>query len=312
MLAILLTCLGLAAGDDGGKPSPGELPDAAAYRAAAEKAGHDARAHVRLALWCEAHGMNAERLKHLGLAVAYDPANTLARGLMGMVAYKGTWGRPEEIGKKIESDPAQRAVIEEYLARRAKTPMKADEQSKLAAWCEDKGLREQAIAHYSEVVRLAPGREAAWRHLGFKKVGGRWVKPDELAAERLEAERQKHADRQWKPKLERIRDGLDSKDPARCARTQEAITAVNDPRGTDDLGCFAPGPRAGADGGPPDARPDRRPGGVECAGRACDLQPVARGPRPGDRDPLAPRPKGRDRPADRDDPQAVQVRGAEG
>jgi hypothetical protein len=31
----------------------------------------------------------AERLKHLGLAILADPANALARGLLGMVEYQG-------------------------------------------------------------------------------------------------------------------------------------------------------------------------------------------------------------------------------
>ncbi|MHB1557848.1 MAG: polymorphic toxin-type HINT domain-containing protein, partial [Isosphaeraceae bacterium] len=51
----------------------------------------------------------------------------------------------------------------------------------------------------------------------------------DLAAERQEAERQKHADRLWRPKLERIRDGLDSREHARRARTEEAIAEVTDP-----------------------------------------------------------------------------------
>ncbi len=173
--------------------------------------------------------MTAERMKHLAVAVMYDPSNTLARGLMGVVGYKGKWDRPEVIGKQIEEDPAHRDAINEYLDRRARTPLKPDDQSKLAAWCEQKGLKEQAIAHYSEVVRLAPGREAAWRHLGFKKQGNRWVKPEELAAERLEAERQKHADRQWRVKLEPIRHGLDSKDATRRTRAEEALAQVTDP-----------------------------------------------------------------------------------
>ena len=33
--------------------------------AALAQVGRDADAHVRLALWCEAHGLSAERLKHL-------------------------------------------------------------------------------------------------------------------------------------------------------------------------------------------------------------------------------------------------------
>ncbi len=189
MLSIVLVCFGLIAADEGATAAPAMRADVASYQAAASKAGHDARAHVRLALWCEAHGMTAERMKHLAMAVMYDPSNTLARGLMGLVAYKGKWDRPEVVGRQIEEDPAYRDLISEYLERRAKTPMKADDQSKLAAWCEQKGLKEQSIAHYSEVVRLAPGRDAAWKHLGYKKQGSRWVKPEEQLAERQEAER---------------------------------------------------------------------------------------------------------------------------
>ncbi len=230
MVAIVLVCLGLVAGEEGSPGAPGGPADVAAYRAASSKAGRDAGAHVRLALWCEAHGMSAERMKHLALAVMYDPSNALARGLMGLVGYKGKWDRPEVVGKRIEDDPARRALVAEYLDRRARTATKPDAQARLAAWCGQNGLKEQAIAHYSEVVRLDPRREAAWRHLGYKKQGNRWVKPEEQAAEKLEAERQKHADKQWRPKLERIREGLESKDATRRARAEEAAAEVTDPR----------------------------------------------------------------------------------
>lgn len=229
MLSIVLACVGLFVGDDA-PAAPTRPADIAAYQSAASKAGRDAGAHVRLALWCDAHGMTAERVKHLATALLYDPSNTLARGLTGMVTYKGKWGRPEAVGKAIEDDPARRALIAEYLDRRARTPMKADAQARLAAWCDQNGLEDQATAHYSQVIRLDPHREAAWRHLGYKKQGNRWIKPEEQAANRLEAERQKYADRQWRPKLERIRDGLESKDGSRRAKAEEAAAQVTDPR----------------------------------------------------------------------------------
>ena len=89
------------------------------YRSAAAAARRDPDAHVRLALWCEAHGLTAERLKHLSLAVLYDPANVLARGLMGLVAYRGKWERPDEVSRRVEDDPAHKARIKEYLQRRS-------------------------------------------------------------------------------------------------------------------------------------------------------------------------------------------------
>jgi hypothetical protein len=230
MLSIALICLGLVAADEGAPGAEKSPPDIATYQAAAGKAGRDVGAHIRLALWCEAHGMTAERMKHLAMAVMYDPANPLARGLMGLVDFRGKWDRPEVISRQIEIDPAYRELVNEYLERRAKTAMKPDAQARLAAWCEEKGLKEQAIAHYSEVVRLDPKREAAWRHLGYKKQGNRWVKPEEQAADRLEAERQKHVDKQWRPRLEHIHEGLEGKDAARRAKAELAVADVADPR----------------------------------------------------------------------------------
>ena len=234
-------------------------PQLATYQNAQAKAGKSADAHIRLALWCEAHGLTAERLKHLSLAVLYDPANTLARGLMGLVAYHGKWDRPDVVGQQIQNDPAHQAIVNEYLDRRARTPDKAEAQMKLAAWCEEKGLKEQALAHYSVVTRLDPSREAAWKHLGYKKQGGRWVKPEEAAAAKqeaaapeaggqaLEAEAGKTARRAGEQGCRQASEGR-----ARAGRGDRP------PGGADDLGDVCARRRAAADGGGADAGSDRR------------------------------------------------------
>ncbi len=227
-LLLMSSLLGSAPiGDEGSAARPPELRE---YRSAAAAAHRDPEAHVRLALWCEAHGLTSERLKHLSLAVLYDPANTLARGLMGLVGYHGKWDRPDVIGRQIQDDPAHQAVVREYLERRARTPDKAESQMKLAAWCEENGLKDQALAHYSEVTHLDPSRETAWKHLGYKKQGGRWVKPEEAAAAKQEAQHQKTADKHWRPKLEKLREGLASKDAAKRAKAEQGLTDVTDPR----------------------------------------------------------------------------------
>ena len=109
MVRTILLCCVLVGSDgvDNKKSSATRPTDLANYQAAKSTAGHDVDAHVRLALWCEAHGLIAERIKHLSLAVLYDPSNTLARGLMGLVAYHGKWDRPDTIGRKIQNDPAR-------------------------------------------------------------------------------------------------------------------------------------------------------------------------------------------------------------
>jgi tetratricopeptide (TPR) repeat protein len=227
LYAILIGCALL--GEDASASSK-TAADRAAYESAQAQAGKDAAAHVRLALWCEEHGLSAERVKHLALAIAYDPKNVLARGLAGLVAYRGNWKSPAEVGRDFTNDPAYQQLIREYLDRRARAPHKSDAQLKLAAWCTEKGLKEQALAHYSEVTRLDPSREIAWKHLGYKKQGNRWVKPDEAAAHKVEADRQKRADAHWKPRLEKLRDELQSPSSSQRDKARAGLAKVTDPR----------------------------------------------------------------------------------
>lgn len=227
---VLVFCALFGAWSEGGTSPVTPPADRPAYEQARKEAGRDAGAHVRLALWCEARGMTAERMKHLALAVLYDPSNSLARGLLGLVVHKGKWGAPEDIGKRIQDDPSYRKLVDEYLERRARSASQPDAQMKLALWCEQNGLKAQAMAHYSVVVQLDPSRESAWKHLGYRKQGNRWVKPEEAAAEKLEAGRQKHADKDWKPRLLRIREGLEGKSTVRRAWAEQAVAGVTDPR----------------------------------------------------------------------------------
>ncbi len=57
-----------------------------AYQAAKAAAGRTPDDQVRLAYWCEAHGLGAERMRHLAQAVLADPNHFAARGLLGLVS----------------------------------------------------------------------------------------------------------------------------------------------------------------------------------------------------------------------------------
>src|SRR4051812_24380656 len=74
------------------------------YRKAEAEVGRDADGHVRLALWCEANGLEAERVKHLALAVLNNPSHPTARGLMGLVAYRDRWQPPEAVAARVAAD----------------------------------------------------------------------------------------------------------------------------------------------------------------------------------------------------------------
>ena len=119
---------------------------------------------------------------------------------------------------QAQDDPGRKALLQEYLQRRAQTPETADGHWKLASWCEQNGLTHQANAHLHRVVKLDPSRDVAWKHLGFKKSGGRWIKPELVAAAKARAKEQQKADRHWKPILERYRTSLQEQGCVRAER----------------------------------------------------------------------------------------------
>jgi tetratricopeptide (TPR) repeat protein len=236
MIAVALLCSGLMSAmpvfDDPARAEAAKpIADMAAYEEASARAGRDADAHVRLALWCEAHGLTAQRIKHLARAVLSDPGNVTARSLMGLVSFEGKWVRPEKVADALKADPARTAVIDDYLQRRAKAVDTADAQYKLALWCEENGLSEQAVAHLRRVVQLDPKREKAWKRLGYKKqANGRWMTASQLAEAKAEADAQKAADRIWRPRLEKLRADLEGKKPKTRQEAQAALEGISAPR----------------------------------------------------------------------------------
>ena len=220
-------CLGLIVGT----PDSGPAAD---YKEARAKAGRSPDEQVKLALWCEAHGLTAERLHHLTLAVLADPANAAARGLMGLVAYQGRWRRPEVVAEKLKADPDRAATLADYEQRRQKAAYTADAQWALGIWASEHGLPEQAKAHLTAVIRLDPSREQAWKKLGYQKHDGRWVTDAQLAAEKAEAEAQKSADRKWKPLLEKSKAMLGK--PSKREEADAALAEITDPRAVPMIG----------------------------------------------------------------------------
>src|SRR3954468_559938 len=104
-MTLALICAALLAGHPANDPDP-PADLSTAYPEARARAGRSSAEQIRLALWCEAHGLTRERLNHLALAVLSAPANATARGLMGLVAYNGRFLRPEAVAEKSRANPA--------------------------------------------------------------------------------------------------------------------------------------------------------------------------------------------------------------
>jgi hypothetical protein len=220
MLPVLLICAGLL----GSSP-----PDRAEYQAAAARAGRDAGAHVKLAVWCEAHGMAAERTEQLAAALAIDPQNAAARAMMGLVTYGGRWLPPDKVGETVKADEAMAARRARYESKRQATPETAEAQWQLALWCEKKGLNPEATAHFTAVTQLAPKRTEAWRKLGCELYRGRWLNAEQVAAERADDEAQKKADKHWQPIVEKWKKELVLDNP-KIEQARSALKDITDPR----------------------------------------------------------------------------------
>jgi hypothetical protein len=128
-----------------------------------------------------------------------------------------------KIGPALSPDEA----LAKYNEMKAKTPKTVAAHSKLAMWCEEHGLKAESYVHYAEVVRLDPRREAAWRKLGYKKYGNRWMTDAQIT----ELEDQKKAERTWLPRLKRIHKDIHGSNGARKRdQAQAALDAVTDPK----------------------------------------------------------------------------------
>ena len=226
-LLVCVACLGLEPPNPAVAGSASNTLALAAYQEARDHVGRDADAHARLALWCESQGLSSERQKHLAIAVLTDPAHARTRGLLGQVAFRGRWQSPEEIRKELEADEALSASLAEYIARRARMRNSADAHLKIAIWCEEHGLKPEATAHLTVATQLAPGLEAAWKKLGYRKQGLRWITDLQLADEKAQSEARAKADKYWTTLLARSRSGLE--DESRRAGAAKTLQGICDP-----------------------------------------------------------------------------------
>ena len=227
MIGLGLLTICVFAVEDPGPAAPG-AEELASYRAAAAEAGRDADAHVALALWCERLGLEGPRGEHLAIAAALEPGHTLAEALMGRLRVGDRWVRPEDAAEA--EGPAVLEAMAEYVGRRDRADMTADDQWRLALWCERNGLEPEADAHLQQVVRLDPGRTAAWHHLGYERHGSRWMTPEQIEDAEAEAEAQRAANQRWSEALTRWRRDLRGDDPEDRAAAEQGLAAVDDPR----------------------------------------------------------------------------------
>jgi hypothetical protein len=233
----------------------------AEYDALKARTGRDAQADVRLALWCEARGLTAQRHQHIARAVLIEPGSVLARGLMGQVKQGGRWVAPEAVANALSSDGKAAAALAEYNARREKVEAQAAavnakvaemeksvrpaaraayrarhsthrdlalDRFKLGLWCEQVGLPAEAMVEFTTAVRLDPRADEAWRHLGYFRYRGHWMPVAEANAAAAEDWAESEATDRWVPLLQKWQARL--RDPKLRHEAEQQLTKVTDPR----------------------------------------------------------------------------------
>jgi Pretoxin HINT domain len=235
--------------------------DLETYQALKAKGGKDAKPQVKLALWCEAHGLNSQRIKHLAQAVLSDPKDVTARGLMGLLAFGERWESIERVAERMNADENRVKKLSEYAARRAKVLEKESEvrnaetrsktdsrpgaayaeqlkarralgsaHASLGVWCKANALGPEATAHFTMAVHLDPSRDTSWRNLGYVRHNGRWTTPEQAATDEREEHEQRMANRLWEPLLRKWKNWLGDPSSSRRSEAAKRLSSVTDPR----------------------------------------------------------------------------------
>ena len=84
----------------------------------------------------------------------------------------------------LEPTKRSRGPLAEYDARREGPAETAEAHWSLGLWCDQNGLKPEAMAHFTSVTRIDPNRADAWARLGCRKVGSRWLSEARLRRSR--------------------------------------------------------------------------------------------------------------------------------
>ena len=145
---------------------------------------------------------------------------------------------------KVLTPSAAQLEYEEIAPR---YPDTVEGQWQLAQWCLEHKLSAERRPHLQRLIELDPDHREARAALGYSKVDGAWVQPDQLMKQKgyvlykgrwvfpqevelLEQNRKDElAEKEWFGKLKRWRDELSGRDPLRAEKARDNIRAINDP-----------------------------------------------------------------------------------
>ncbi|MCU0708475.1 MAG: HINT domain-containing protein [Pirellula sp.] len=153
--------------------------------AVAKEPSNRARELVQASLAAESKGLEQERRTLLEKAISEEPDEPSVRWRLGQILDGREWKSVDSVASEWSRS---KALIMYYRLRDGSQPTLAS-QLELAAFCDAKGLTNEAIAHRMAVLELEPNHEYTRMKLGYTLFEGRWYLRSELEKEWLRARR---------------------------------------------------------------------------------------------------------------------------
>jgi tetratricopeptide (TPR) repeat protein len=163
-----------------------------------------AEALVKESLFYEISGSNEDRDRLLEAARTIAPNYEPAMWQSGHVELNNRWMKIDDVPQFAR----QSNDLGAYEKQRDKAADTLEGQLNIARWCLNRGLPDQARAHYNQVLQFDADNAEARADLGYRRVGNTWVAKPELDEMVSEAQRLSKALNKWLPRVTAIRSGL--------------------------------------------------------------------------------------------------------
>lgn len=199
---------------------PGDL------RAGTREDQIDAARLVEHALQYEAQGGTEERMHLLRWAAQKSPDFAPAHWHSGKVLVDRQWVSADDmpsLSNRKTTLALYRQVREGYQAT-------AEDQVRLADFCDRRGLADQSRAHLTRALELNPSHEGARARLGFVQVGFDWVTQDEIKDSAARRANEQKSLRRWSGKMRLLAERFASSNARVREAAREAAAAIRDPQ----------------------------------------------------------------------------------
>jgi hypothetical protein len=176
------------------------------------------------ALVSEVDGRDEDRAALLARAEALAPDLPAIQWQRGMVLVDGKWMPAKDVAATSEN----RALIDEYVAKRESAEDSLAGQLALAKWCQERKLFSQERAHLARALTFDPNHATARARLGYVRVGDEWIGREEIARSIAETAKAQASIKKHAGSLYDVMRSLGDDRLVVRARAIERIRAVRD------------------------------------------------------------------------------------